>query len=177
MVDPHAAAQGGREVDGPQPTESKLDGVTLKIPDGWVYEAPEVNSRMPGMSPKAIFRLKPVEGDTENVYVRITHFPGMNVSDEMNLKRWYGMFSQPDGGATADAVSLERFEVGRVSFVVADIPGTMRVAGGSKSDWRMLGVIIKHDRGPHFMKVVGPAGSVEHWKDSVLAYLRSAIAN
>ncbi len=178
MPSPHATIAGGTEAEGPQPTESKLDGITLKIPQGWLYEVPRVNPRMPEMTPKAVFRLAPVEGDSENVYVRVTHFPHMKtVRDEMNLQRWYSMFEQPDSTPTKDASTVERFEVGEVKVLLADIPGTMKAPGAFKRQWRMLGAIIKHDQGPHFVKVVGPARSVAHWKDSVRAYLESAQAN
>ncbi len=174
MPDPHATIAGGTEAEKPQPTESKLDGITLKIPQGWVYEVPQVNPRMPEMTPQAVFRLAAVEGDSENVYVRVTHFPRMKtVRDEMNLQRWYSMFEQPDGTPTKDASTVERFEVAGVKILLADIPGTMKAPGAFKRQWRMLGAIIKDEQGPHFVKVVGPANGVAHWKDSVRAYLES----
>jgi hypothetical protein len=177
MPDPHAATGGGTAA-GPQPTETRLDGITLQVPAGWVAEVPEGNPQMPSIgAPKAVFRLAAVEGDGENVYVRVTHFPGMNISDELNIDRWYGGFTQPDGRSTKEASAVETFEVGGVQVVLADIPGTMTVAGGNKPGWRMLGVIIKHAQGPHFVKVVGPARSVGHWKDSVVAYLKSVKTN
>ncbi|MFH0981513.1 MAG: hypothetical protein V2A79_08240 [Planctomycetota bacterium] len=176
MADPHAPRGGGDAV-GPQLMETKLDGITLKVPQGWVSEVPDVNPQMPAMGARAVFRLAPVEGDGESVYVRITHFPGMNVSDDLNLDRWYATFTQPDGTPTKDASTVEQSEVGPVRIVLADIPGTMTVAGASKPGWRMLGAIIKHDQGPHFVKAVGPAKSVEHWKESIVAYLKSVQVN
>ena len=177
MPDPHAVIAGGTEAQAPQPTETKLDGITLKVPQGWIYEVPRVNQRMPSMSPKAVFTLAPVEGDSENVYVRVTHFPQMRVPDESNLQRWYAMLRQPDGRPTEAASTVERFDVGDVKVVLADIPGDMTVGGETKTGWRMLGAIVKHEKGPHFVKVVGPARSVEHWKASVVAYLKSAEVN
>lgn len=177
MTDPHATLAGGTEAKGPQPTETALDGITLKVPQGWVYEVPRANQRMPSMSPKAVFRLAPVEGDTENVYVRVTHFPGMRVPDEKNLERWYAMLQQPDGRPTGEVSTVVRFQVGEVKVVLADVPGNMTVGGVTKTGWRMLGAIVKHEKGPHFVKVVGPARSVEHWKASVVAYLKSAKVN
>lgn len=169
MPDPHAAVGGGAKAKGPQPTETQLDGILFKVPEGWTYTVPPAT----GMAPKAIFTLPPVEGDAEDVQVRVTHFPTMNVSDEMNLQRWYGMFTQPDGQPTKEVATEERFEANGVSFVLVDIAGTMNSGTTPKPDWRMLAAIVKHDRGPHFVKAVGPAKSVEHWKDSVLAYLKS----
>jgi hypothetical protein len=180
MPDPHAATGGGTPAAS-QPTETQLEGITMQIPAGWVYEAPEPGQGMPGMAPKAIFRLNPVEGDSEPVFVRVTHFPGMNVSDEFNIDRWYSAFTQPDGRPTKDASKVESFDVGEVKIVFVDVSGTMTVndqkGPGSKPGWRMLGAIIKDPKGPHFVKVVGPTKSVEHWKDSVLAYLKSVKTN
>ncbi len=188
MMDPHAATGGAGQPAGPQPTETQLAGLTLQIPEGWTAEVPEANPQMPEMGAKAVFRLAHVEGDSEDVYVRVTHFPGMKVSDEMNLDRWFAAFKQPDGRMTKEVAKVERFEVGAVQVVLADIPGTMTVAGApkpgttpmagaEKADWRMLGAIIKHERGPHFVKVVGPTKSVDHWKASVVAYLKSVKVN
>ena len=177
VPDPHAMIAGGTKAQAPQPTETKLDGITLKVPQGWIYEVPRVNQRMPSMSPKAVFTLAPVEGDSDNVYVRVTHFPQMRVPDETNLQRWYSMLRQPDGRPTEAASTAERFDVGDVKVVLADIPGDITVGGRTKTGWRMLGAIVKHEKGPHFVKVVGPTRSVEHWKASVVAYLKSAKVN
>ena len=156
---------------------NRFDGLTLRVPDGWVYKAPTVNPRLPNLTPKAVFRLAPVEGDSENVYVRVTHFPGMGGPDETNLQRWYAMLQQPDGRSTREASTVERFEVGNVKVVLADIPGNMTVGGRTYAGWRMLGAIVKHEKGPHFVKVIGPTRSIDHWKASVVQYLKSAEVN
>lgn len=178
--DPHATASQGTQPEGPPPTETALDGITFKVPEGWVFEVPSGPSALPDLAPKASFRLPAVEGDPEDVLVRITHFPGMKGLDEMNLERWCGMFTQPDGRATREVAIEERFEANGVNFIVVDVPGTMNAAsatGEPKADWRMIAAIVNHDRGPHFVKATGPAGSVEHWKGSILAYLKSVQPN
>jgi len=180
---PDAVTDGGSDAKAPQPTETKLDGITLQIPQGWIPETVPVNMSMPGMAPKAVFRLPAAQTAGEDLHVRVTHFPRMKVSDEMNLRRWYGMLVQPDGRSTEEVATVERFEIGTVQIVLADIPGTVEAIGPragmdgpvrpAKPGRRMLAAIIKHDHGPHFVKMLGRAEDVERWRESFVACLKS----
>ena len=164
-----------------------LTGINFKLPAGWERENPGMNKQSPGMSRKAQIRLPKADNEPADAVVAITHFPKMKgpQMDAMNLQRWYGQFTQPDGSPTVGAVTKAVYRVGDVAVTLVDIPGTMAggrrpMAGGGgdpKADYRMLAAIVDHAKGPHFVKVTGPAAVVERWKPSVVAFLKSAKIN
>ena len=38
----------------------------------------------------------------------------------------------------------------------------------------MIAAIIEHPNGPHFVKAVGPVNTIEHWRESIITYLKSS---
>ncbi len=154
-----------------------LTGVSFANPEGWIVQKPV------GMSRVAQFSLPNADNSGEGAVVAVTHFPGMKGLDEQNLLRWYGQFSQPDGTPSASAAYKGTFSQDGVDVTLIDISGTMRgggpmMGGGSdKPGYRMLAAIVDHGKGPHFVKITGPAAVVEQWKASAVAFLKSAKAN
>lgn len=161
-----------------------FDGVTFRVPVGW-DAAPSAGGGAFAASRKAQYRMAPAEGDAEAAEVVVTHFPGMRGMDEQNLQRWYRQFTQPDGQPTTEVTTRIDFQtVGGVGVLLVDIPGTMAGGGGmsgtataDKPNYRMLAAILNHPNGPHFFKLTGPSASVEKWKGSAVAFLKSASVN
>ena len=160
-----------------------LTGISFSIPQGWVRQDPGMNPQSPGLSRKAQFRLPKADNQAEDAGVAITHFPNMKGMDEANLQRWYGQFVQPDGRPTVEVATHANYQIGEVSVTLVDIAGTMKAgppmmgSGRTQENYRMLGAIINHAKGPHFVKVTGPAPVVERWKPSVAAFLKSVKVN
>jgi hypothetical protein len=163
-----------------------LTGLSFSLPVGWVRENPGMNQSAPSMSRKAQFRLAKTDDEPQDAIVAITHFPRMKgpEMDRMNIARWTGQFSQPDGKRTEEVSTLTQWESGGVKVTLVDIPGTMTGGGGpmmgggpAKKNFRMLAAIVDHPKGPHFIKVTGPANVVERYKASVVAFLKSAKVN
>jgi len=162
-------------------TAVELQGLTARLPDGWVKEEPGGGGGMFATSREAQFRLAKADNDPEDVEVVITHFPGMRGMDDANLQRWYAQFKQPDGGSTAAAGFRTDFQADQdVVVTLVDVSGTMAGGGpmmgggGQKENYRMLAAVINHPKGPHFVKATGPRAGVERWKASVVAFLKSA---
>ena len=98
---------------------------------------------------------------------------GGSIAD--NISRWYSQFEQPDGSATKDKSKAEKLEVAGQTIHLVDIPGTFKDSGGGpfqqrpavmRENYRMLGAIIEtKDMGQHFLKITGPAATVEKLKD------------
>lgn len=99
---------------------------------------------------------------------------GGSIAD--NISRWYAQFEQPDGSATKDKSKAEKLEVAGQTIHLVDIPGTFKDSGGGpffqqrppvmRENYRMLGAIIEtKDMGQHFLKITGPAATVEKLKD------------
>ena len=193
-ADPHAGMRPGMDtgapkvmpevdISGVKMTDTKVDltGIRMTVPEGWVDEGPASTGGMMAAARKAQFRLPKAEGDPEDLMVAVTYFPNMKGMDDSNLLRWYGQFRQPDGSSTAAASFRADFQVGEdIMVTLVDISGTMASggmmgrAGKPKENHRMLGAIINHPQGPHFIKVTGPSTAIERWKPSTMAFLRSA---
>lgn len=103
---------------------------------------------------------------------------------EANIERWYGQFSQPDGSATKDKSKVEKLDVAGQTIHLVDIPGTFADSGGAgpfqqaptvkREKYRMLGAVIEtKELGLHFIKVTGPADSVDKLKEGMRKMLDS----
>lgn len=99
---------------------------------------------------------------------------GGSIAD--NIARWYTQFEQPDGSSTKDKSKAEKIEVAGQTIHIVDIPGTFKDAGGGpffqqrppvmREKYRMLGAIIEtKDMGQHFLKITGPAATVDKLRD------------
>jgi hypothetical protein len=149
-------------------------GLKLTAPEGWQAMAPPApsNSGFQVAGPLAVFKLEKVDGDKEDAVVRLTHFPGMkNIPVEMQLDRWFDQVRQPDGSSTKDKAKVDTWEKDGVKISVADMSGTMMPESGTV---RMIAAIIEHPNGPHFVKATGPVDTIEHWRESIMTYLRSS---
>ena len=166
------AAAGKPAVGGEVET---LVGIKLTTPKGWIPLAPRASGGAFSVKPAAAFVLPRAKGDAEDATVRVTHFPGMkNVPVSAQLDRWYNQFVQPTGKPTKDVAITESYAIGGATVTVTDIPGTMRSGqGGGKANYRMIAAVIEHPKGPHFVKVVGPSATIDKWKDSIIAYVKS----
>jgi len=155
-----------------------LTGLSFSVPQDWVWrESGPATGPMAAME-RASFLLLGSSG--ENAELTITYFPGMRGKDEMNLQRWYGQFTQPDGRPTQQVAKKQVLELGDVSITVVDITGTMSAGmpgiapSEPKPDSRMITAIINHPKGPHFFKLAGPQAVVAEHEASVMSFLNSA---
>ena len=88
---------------------------------------------------------------------------------DANLDRWYGQFSQPDGGATKDKATTKKIRIAECRVTLVDIAGTYRdapmgpFAAGQAIDrpnYRMLAAIVEGPAGNYFLKFYGPSATV-----------------
>jgi hypothetical protein len=134
---------------------------TLEAPAGWQRVAPksgivETEFAIPG----------PGEADALG---RMTVM-GAGGSVQANIDRWFGQFSQPDGGATKERATTKKMQVAGCDVTLVDVGGTYKdmpggpFAGGAaieRPGYRMLAAIIETpDGGNQFLKFYGPAATV-----------------
>jgi hypothetical protein len=154
--------------------ELKLTGVTLSPPSSWTSRPP----KHPGpMSPKAIYAIPAIEGDSQTGMVRITYFPGMKGKDDMNINRWLGQVTQPDGKAsTRKHAKITKKTVGDVKLTIVDVSGAARVTMRDKPQpgSRMIAAIIDHPKGPHFVVIAGHSKLIKKWEKEIYKFLESA---
>jgi hypothetical protein len=91
---------------------------------------------------------------------------------EANIDRWYGQFTQPDGGSTRDRAKTKKLMVGGEEVHLVDISGTYKDQAGpfapatQRPKYRMLAAIIPiKGAGVYYVKFYGPQRTIaEHEK-------------
>ena len=86
---------------------------------------------------------------------------------EANIDRWYGQFTQPDGGSTRDRAKVQKIKVGGDEVHLVDLSGTFKDQRGpmapavERPKYRMLAAIIPtKNAGTYFIKFYGPERTV-----------------
>jgi hypothetical protein len=86
---------------------------------------------------------------------------------EANIDRWYGQFTQPDGGSTRDRAKVQKIKVGGDEVHLVDLSGTFKDQRGpmapavERPKYRMLAAIIAtKNAGNYFIKFYGPERTV-----------------
>lgn len=137
--------------------------LTLEAPDAWKSEEPK--SRI------VQYEFSAPKDAKEDSAARIT-IMGAGGGVEANLDRWYGQFDQPDGSATKKKAKVENFDVAGHKVYYVDVTGTFKDTMGAgpfsgrapkmREDHRMLGaIIVTEELGQYFVKITGPAESLE----------------
>src|SRR5262249_30910868 len=89
---------------------------------------------------------------------------------EENVKRWKGQFAPPAGKSIDDVSKVEDLTVSGVKATYVDVQGTYTPPPFEKlppkKDYRMLAVYWGSKNGPYFIRLTGPAKTVEHYKKS-----------
>lgn len=145
-----------------------LDGLQSRTPADWKEE--ETSSRMRAFQ----FRLPKVKGDKDDAELVIFYFgPGGGGSTEDNVKRWKGMFVPPEGKKIDDVTKVDKMKVGTVDVTYVDLHGTYKFKKAPmvpdseaelRPDQRMLAVVFESPKGPYFIRLVGPAKTVDSHK-------------
>jgi len=86
---------------------------------------------------------------------------------QANIDRWFGQFTQPDGGSTRERAKVKKTQVGGQDIHLVDISGTFRDQRGpvapavERPKYRMLAAIIEtKSAGDYFIKFYGPQQTV-----------------
>ena len=152
-----------------------LAGIVMTIPEGWTRKPTSGGA----MAPVAVLELPAGDGDGP-ASVRITHFPGMKGMNDANIGRWVGQVKGPDGQPMKreDAKVTTR-TVGGATLTLVDVSGKvtagdMLLTGAAGIDnGRLIAVIVDHPKGPHFIKISGPASTLDSQSESITAFLDS----
>ena len=162
------------------PVELSNGKLILAAPADWVQVKPKSNIVQYEFSAP---KLDEKEKDTA---ARIT-FTASGGSIEDNLVRWYGQFEQADKSSTKDKSKVEKFEVAGQTIHFVDIPGNFKDTMGAgpfapskaptlRENYRMLGAIIEtKDLGNHYVKITGPADTVEKLAEGFKKMLKELV--
>jgi hypothetical protein len=147
----------------------------LKAPDGWTSERPSSSMRV------AQYQLPAAEGDAEAASLVVYYFgAGQGGSTSANIDRWIGQMQPPGGGSSKDNAKTETTTVNGLGVTLLDVSGTYTGgdmgggSGASKPNFRMRAAVIDTPKGAYFVKLVGPAKTVDRWDQSFREFINSA---
>lgn len=168
IVRPDLASLPEGSVETPrQPGE-----LLYELPETWVEETPSSGMRL------AQARVPGGDGGAGDAELAIFYFgPGQGGSAQANIDRWLGMVDMGEG---AEPVQ-ETYEQGDLTIhtveaegAVTGSPTSMTGAGApsTESGAMLLGAVVEGPGGPWFLKLTGPASTVNAAKDDFYRMLR-----
>ena len=127
------------------------------------------------------------EGEADDAQDGRLTILGARGSVQANIDRWYGQYSQPDGGATKDAAKVTETNVGDCKVTWVDITGTLMdkpggpMSGGpvvERENYRTLGAIIQAgEHGQYFVKLYGPGKTIADNEAAFKGFVESLKVN
>jgi hypothetical protein len=155
---PHGAGPHGAGPHGAGPKAAGADAKAMAGGLGWVKPEAWEKVDHPSRMRKATFKIKAVEGDSQDAEMSVTQVGG---GIEANIKRWEGQF---DG---SPAAKLEKKKAAGFEVTVVTIDGTYKgggpaMGGGGEptKDWALLAAIV-NTTPAHFFKMTGPKKTVD----------------
>ena len=161
----------GVSASAPAADTEKADDRAVKIAEGKLQlSAPEAWKRVKPQSGivEHEFAVSAAEGDEQGGRVTVM---GAGGSVDANIDRWFGQFTQPDGGDTKTKFKdkLKKLEISGVDVHLVDIAGTYKdqrgpfnpAAAVEREKYRMLAAVISSPKlGNYFIKFYGPERTV-----------------
>ncbi|MGI8735362.1 MAG: hypothetical protein ACR2LM_18920 [Pyrinomonadaceae bacterium] len=157
-----------------QPKRKAAD-LRFRAPAEWITEQPSSSMRV------AQYKLPKAEGDLEDASL-VLYFFGSNQggSVQANLDRWISQIAQPDGSPSLTKAKTETLDLNQLKVTTIDLAGTYtaEMAPGSetrhnKPGYRLRAAVIETPKGAYYVKLVGPAKTIDRWDKTFIAYLRS----
>jgi len=159
------AASAATPATSAAPTRAPGAPLVFAKPAAWIAVEPTSQMR------KAQYRLPHVAADAEDAECVVYYFgAGGGGGVDANVERWCSQFEQPDGRASKELVVRSERAVGGMPVHDVELGGTYvaETAPGSgervnKPGYRMLASIVESDHGAYYVKLVGPAATVQEY--------------
>ncbi len=175
------AAKDEKEDSPPKLVEVTLadGGLQLSLPETW--KAPKKpRSRIVERE----FAIPSAEGDKTAGRLTMMRSGG---SIKLNVERWYGQFSQPDGKSTKNVAKVTTKKINEQEVTMVDISGTFSESMGGgpfapgktvkRDDYRMLaGIVQTKAVGQYFFKLYGPKKTIVEAEKHFAAMMNSVKA-
>ena len=146
---------------------------SFAVPAGWISVTPSSPMR------KAELRIPGPEGTGEagEALITVFHFgPGQGGTVQQNVDRWFGQF---DGDNEAKGAATARETIGTVPVTFARARGTFQsgMPGQATTPLEgqaLLGTILENPNGDVYLKMTGPAPTVEKAEPAFVQMIRAA---
>jgi hypothetical protein len=179
LSDDESAEQGSAAVEVAEDGTFAVGPLTGTLPENWESRPPASSMR------KAEFLIPNPEENGLPGIVAAFYFGPSAGTIEMNIERWVGQFSQPDGQPLSeDAASRETFKAGEMDVVMVSFRGTQKASsmpGGMQmhamEGWMNVSGIINTPQGPWFFKGTGPEDLMTDQKPAFKSMLESVRFN
>ncbi len=141
----------------------------LKAPGGWNRKQPQ--------SPivEHEFAIPAAKGDKADGRLTIMAASG---GVQPNIDRWYGQFTQPDGGSTRERAKVTKSKIAGQEVHLVDLSGTYKDQRGpvapavERPNYRMLAAIVTGKSGPdYFFKLYGPERTIAENEKAFVAMI------
>lgn len=157
------------------PVQTAKGELQFKAPDGWTKEQPSSTMRV------AQYKLPRAEGDPEDAQLVVYYFGATQGGPvQSNIDRWIAQIHQPDGSDSKAKAKTETSTVNGLKVTSVDVTGTFTadMAPGvpgqkNQANYRLHSSVIETPRGNYFLKLVGPAKTMERWDQSVSDFIKS----
>jgi hypothetical protein len=158
-----SVAAPSTEVPGTAVERAPGAPLVFEPPSTWLVETPSSTQR------KAQYKLPRVEGDAKDAECVVFFFGEMGGGGvEANLDRWCSQFEQPDGRDSKEVLVRSERKVAGMTVHEAELSGTYvaETSPGSgvrvnEPGWKMLAAIVESDHGAYYVKLTGPAATVD----------------
>ncbi len=154
---PVGSGTTGQLMPPPPGAGSGAEGLTWKLPDGWVEENPSSSMR------RAQAKVPGPGGDGE--FVVFYFGPGQGGDPHANAVRWAGQFKQPDGSNSVDKMKTTETTVNGIKVLRVEVTGEYFNPMGSMTEpmknAELLGAIVEGPDAQWFFKLTGPEPTIE----------------
>ena len=151
---------------------------TAKAPKDWKFSESTSSMRMAqAMIPAA----KDDKADAEMVVFFFGEGGGGDL--KANMGRWKGMFAPPEGKKIDDVSKESEFKLldDKVTVNALEVEGTYKAKARpfdpnspvvENKDYKMINYVINCEKGPYFVRVTGPAKTIDARKAEILAWIK-----
>lgn len=168
------SAQGGEKG-----TVVTLDKYKSSTPATWV--AQEIDPKLSKFRTHQ-FKVPGAKDQKEDAELVIFFFQGAGGSVRENIDRWKKMFRPPEGKSLDDVSKVDTFKVGDIGITYLDIHGTYEFKNPPfapnakverKQNYRMFSIYFDSPDGPYFIRLTGPAKTMEQHKKGFDEWLKN----
>jgi hypothetical protein len=158
-----------------QSTTNTSGELRYTAPADWVKEQPSSGMRV------AQYKLPKADGEGEDASLVIYFFGAtQGGAVQANIDRWISQMQQPDGSSSKDKAKIETTTVNGLKVTNVDVAGTYTAemapgTGNQRNDanYRMRAAVIETPKGNYFLKLVGPAKTMDRWEQTVTDFVKS----